>query len=250
MSSLTIPPGSVQVSNVSIDDIDNADDPSDDDQTWPRKDSNSNWLYASVKNSPNRPKPLPPPLNHFHNYCCCCASHYIGKMPVLLSSSTGHPLIVTGSWWPFCVFITFGLIFSIVGLLTIFLVVPYAPAWLTIPYYILVLITVLSLALTSCRNPGLIKKREKIDPEEPDGVNKDKWIFNDRCKSYRPRGALYCDQNDIIVEEFDHFCPWTGTSIGKNNMGTFKVFVVSVNFLCYATVGVAVYLLVAVRHAM
>ncbi|GMI05874.1 hypothetical protein TrVE_jg393 [Triparma verrucosa] len=255
-SSLTVPLGSdvegghVTVANVSVDSIDSNDNDEQDDGTWPRKDSFGHHIYASVSTSPNPPRPLSPPLSHFHRYLCCLSSHYIGKMPVLLSSSSGHPIIVVGSWWPFCFFVTFGLILLITTLLTVFLIIPYAPVWLIVPYYSLVVVVVGSLVGTSCRNPGLIKKRVTINTNEPDNVNKEKWIFNDRCKSYRPRGALYCPQNDIIVEEYDHFCPWTGTSIGKNNMTAFKVFVVSVNFLCYATVGVAVYLVVAVRHSM
>jgi len=40
----------------------------------------------------------------------------------------------------------------------------------------------------------------------------------------------------------DHFCPWTGTSIGKGNMFFFKMFVVCVNTLCYVTIFVIVFL--------
>jgi hypothetical protein len=35
----------------------------------------------------------------------------------------------------------------------------------------------------------------------------------------------------VIVEEFDHTCPWTGTAIGRKNMFPFQMFVCLV-FLC------------------
>jgi hypothetical protein len=38
-------------------------------------------------------------------------------------------------------------------------------------------------------------------------------------------------------------CPWTGTGIGRNNMMAFKVFVVSVNVLCYLSIGIVVWAL-------
>lgn len=39
-------------------------------------------------------------------------------------------------------------------------------------------------------------------------------------------------------------CPWTGTGIGRNNMLAFRVFVVSVNVLCYFTIGIVIAALV------
>ena len=31
----------------------------------------------------------------------------------------------------------------------------------------------------------------------------------------------------VLVEEIDHFCPWTGTTIAKKNLKSFYVFVVA-----------------------
>ena len=38
-------------------------------------------------------------------------------------------------------------------------------------------------------------------------------------------------------------CPWTGTGIGKKNMWAFKTFVVSVNVLCYMSIGILIWAL-------
>jgi hypothetical protein len=48
--------------------------------------------------------------------------------------------------------------------------------------------------------------------------------------------ALFCE---LIISR----CPWTGTGIGRNNMMAFKVFVVSVNVLCYLSIGIVVWAL-------
>jgi hypothetical protein len=48
--------------------------------------------------------------------------------------------------------------------------------------------------------------------------------------------VLFCE---LII----YRCPWTGTGIGRNNMMAFKVFVVSVNVLCYLSIGIVVWAL-------
>ena len=44
----------------------------------------------------------------------------------------------------------------------------------------------------------------------------------------------------VVIEEFDHVCPWTGTAIGKRNMGAFKTFngCLVVNIVVLAAVAV------------
>jgi len=41
--------------------------------------------------------------------------------------------------------------------------------------------------------------------------------------------------------DFDHVCPWTGTAIGRNNMLPFRIFVFSINVLCYLSVGLVIW---------
>lgn len=41
----------------------------------------------------------------------------------------------------------------------------------------------------------------------------------------------YDPDTAVIVEGFDHTCPWTGTAIGKKNMLAFQCFVTLV-FVC------------------
>ena len=70
---------------------------------------------------------------------------------------------------------------------------------------------------------------------------KHKLIFFLNC--FNNKGALYCRECGVLVQDYDHLCPWTGTGIGKKNMWAFKGFVISVNILCYASVGIVIWAL-------
>ncbi|GMH52974.1 hypothetical protein TrRE_jg6319 [Triparma retinervis] len=246
------PPPSTPLFTISDDVESGSTDAPSDSSPWPRRDSSGRIIYATVGKYESRlSKGLKSPRPYPRLQACCCVStglakYYVGNMPVLLSNPDGSPRLIMGSWWPFCVGITVPLIAGAVTIVAALVLVPMAPLYITLLYFALVAVTLGALFSVSCRNPGLVSKREKVvGPNvSTDSVDRSKWIWNDRVKSFRPRGALYCDTNDVVVEEYDHFCPWTGTSIGGGNMQAFKVFVVAVNVLCYTTVGVVILVVV------
>jgi hypothetical protein len=45
-----------------------------------------------------------------------------------------------------------------------------------------------------------------------------------------------CYLQQVLIQDYDHLCPWTGTGIGRKNMLAFKVFLVGINVLCYFSV--------------
>ncbi len=45
------------------------------------------------------------------------------------------------------------------------------------------------------------------------------------CKIVRPLRAKHCSVTGRCVELFDHFCPWVGNCIGKNNRRWFLAFI-------------------------
>mmetsp|Transcript_62994 Transcript_62994/g.172802 ORF Transcript_62994/g.172802 Transcript_62994/m.172802 type:complete len:259 (+) Transcript_62994:125-901(+) len=76
-----------------------------------------------------------------------------------------------------------------------------------------------ALALTGCRNPGIVRRW----PEKP--PNCDHWYWSDQVGTFRPPKSQYDGDCGLIIEEFDHTCPWTGTGIGRRNMPAFTTFV-------------------------
>ena len=93
----------------------------------------------------------------------------------------------------------------------------------------------LALFCVSCRDPGLMER--VVDEEAGEGG----WFWNEQVGSFRPPGALYCRECGVLIQDYDHLCPWTGTGIGRGNMWAFKTFVVSINVLCYCSIGLVVW---------
>lgn len=168
-----------------------------------------------------------------NTFCCCCARR-IGNMFVLCSYADGTPILIAGPCWPFCVFVTLPLIMGVAGLVSFFLIFDDRfglPSWLIAIYGLPVGAVLFSLFCVSCRDPGLMDR--VVDEEAGQGG----WFWNEQVGSFRPPGALYCRECAVLIQDYDHLCPWTGTGIGRRNMWAFKSFVVTVNILCYASIG-------------
>jgi len=147
---------------------------------------------------------------------------------------------VAGPCWPFCTFVTIPLICGLSGLVAYFLIFKdgaVLPFWFAFIYLPVVAITLISLFGVSCRDPGLLPR---VTDEEAGQVG---WVWNEQVGSFRPQDALYCRECKAVIQDFDHLCPWTGTGVGKGNMGCFKSFVFSVNILCYLSLGLVAYML-------
>lgn len=173
----------------------------------------------------------------FNRYFCCCA-HRVGSMFFLLERKDGSPILVAGPCWPFCTFVTVPLIVVLSGLVGYFIVSnpnSRLPWWFALIYYPIVLFVLIVLCCVSCRDPGLM---ERVTDEE---AAENGWFWNEQVGSYRPAGAMYCRECKALVYDYDHVCPWTGTAIGKGNMVQFKLFVFSVNVLCYLSVGLVIW---------
>jgi palmitoyltransferase ZDHHC9/14/18 len=76
--------------------------------------------------------------------------------------------------------------------------------------------------------------------ENPVATGRKRWIWNDQADSYKPPGAVYASDAKVIIKEYDHTCPWTGTAIGSGNMNTFNVFVPMVFILLLASFGATI----------
>jgi hypothetical protein len=50
------------------------------------------------------------------------------------------------------------------------------------------------------------------------------FSYDDRTKSWRPISARYAEDCGVLIEGYDHTCPWTGTAIGAGNLKYFYMF--------------------------
>ncbi|OEU18747.1 hypothetical protein FRACYDRAFT_274878 [Fragilariopsis cylindrus CCMP1102] len=133
---------------------------------------------------------------------------------------------VVGPYWPMLCMVTYPLILGVSGM-TLVMAIPKVNPLIGFVWAICTIGLISALAMTAFRDPG-IQRRCSDPPPDQEG---NQWRWNDRALSYRPRGAWYDPDTGVIVEGFDHTCPWTGTAIGKKNMLAFQCFVTLV-FVC------------------
>lgn len=78
-------------------------------------------------------------------------------------------------------------------------------------------LTLLFLSLTAFSDPGIFPKHTR-----PKGPN---WSYSGQAQSFRPPRVIYCSECKLLIQEYDHFCPWSGTVIGGKNLKFFHCFV-------------------------
>jgi len=135
---------------------------------------------------------------------------------------------IVGPYWPMLCFVTFPLILFVSGLTACKAVFVHgsnpllAFAWSCLTFGLCY-----SLYSVATSDPGILPKHTT----PPDGANNRTWFWNDRSQSFIPRGAYFDPDCAVVVVDFDHTCPWTGTAIGKGNMPYFQAFIVFL-FIC------------------
>lgn len=135
---------------------------------------------------------------------------------------------VVGPYWPMLCFVTFPLILVVSGLTAYTnIYVPGASPLLIILWSTLTFALCYSLYSVATTDPGILPKYST----PPLGADNRTWIWNDRSHSYIPRGSYFDPDCSVVVLDFDHTCPWTGTAIGKGNMPYFQLFIVLL-FIC------------------
>lgn len=123
---------------------------------------------------------------------------------------------VMGPFWPFAFCVTYPLIF-IVSITVAVTKLPGHHIVTKVIWALSVVALLVALSCTACRDPGVLR-RHAVQPDA-------NWRWNDQARSFRPPQAVYDDDLGVIVKNFDHTCPWTGTGIGENNLTAFHAFV-------------------------
>mmetsp|Transcript_2454 Transcript_2454/g.4897 ORF Transcript_2454/g.4897 Transcript_2454/m.4897 type:complete len:311 (+) Transcript_2454:114-1046(+) len=162
---------------------------------------------------------------HWLSACFCgmvLRAKRVGHMPVLwtqkLKDGRTDIVCIVGPFWPCLMFVTYPLIIG-VSLGTAVYMLPGVHWLIQIVWAICTTTLLVALALTGCRNPGIVRRW----PEKP--PNCDHWYWSDQVGTFRPPKSQYDGDCGLIIEEFDHTCPWTGTGIGRRNMPAFTTFV-------------------------
>eukprot|EP00942_MAST-04A_sp_MAST-4A-sp1_P000411 g411.t1 len=167
----------------------------------------------------------------------CCVKNSEGKL--VTNNNRGNMTLrpkdlkwTVGPCWPMLL-CTYSLIIGISS--TVYIsYLPTLPWIFSVGGLLLLGIVVIALTKTACGNPGILPRVTTV----PEG--EERWRWNDSAQSYVPPGATYCQESQVIVYDYDHFCPWTGTTIAGGNMSAFSCFVSSLGILCVFVMFLAV----------
>lgn len=162
--------------------------------------------------------------------CAMCKCATLGKMIVLCECSveeedkhlmpegyanTRKIRWMVGPYWSMLI-VTYLIVFTITALVYA-TVVPVREIPEIVVGLILTAMTILFLSLTAFSDPGVFPKHDR-----PKGPN---WNYSGQAQSFRPPNVIFCRESMLLIEDYDHFCPWSGTVIGGKNVKFFHCFV-------------------------
>lgn len=143
----------------------------------------------------------------FGNAYLCCQT----------KSKRPRVICMCGAGWG-TMLITYTLLFGTSGAVFIFAFYAGIKLYISIPCFAVWLLTFIVLGRTSFGDPGIYPHYAK--PKSSD------WRYCTQTGSFRPpqQNIKYCSDSGMLIENIDHFCPWTGTTIAGGNLCFFQAF--------------------------
>jgi len=155
---------------------------------------------------------------------------FVGHTIFVFMDKEDNPLLIIGPEWP--LFVCF---FSLVNILYFIVTIKF---WNKFSYRSKLINQIsywaftLSYSFTALINPGYPKNNHG----RKTGYPRDEYYFCPECHFYvrRKTNASHCYDCGICIEQQDHHCPWTSHCVGKNNIISFYIFIISTLFsICY-----------------
>ena len=112
---------------------------------------------------------------------------------------------VVGPYWPMLLCITYPLIFAVSTWTFVSAILPGRHPLVTLVWATLTLGLIYALFGVAFRDPGILPRHRT----PPVGSGRGEWRWNDQAQTYRPRGSIYDPDCAVVIEDFDHTCPWT-----------------------------------------
>eukprot|EP01063_Lacrimia_lanifica_P006470 TRINITY_DN1395_c0_g1_i1.p1 TRINITY_DN1395_c0_g1~~TRINITY_DN1395_c0_g1_i1.p1 ORF type:complete len:222 (+),score=71.43 TRINITY_DN1395_c0_g1_i1:54-719(+) len=98
-----------------------------------------------------------------------------------------------------------------------------APPVLMVLAYLMCWLVLVAFIRTAYSNPG-VAQRYTQNPTRLEGDGP-RWKYHEASQSYHPAGTKWCEECEVFIHGYDHFCPWTGTVIGGGNKPQFNAFI-------------------------
>lgn len=137
--------------------------------------------------------------------------------------------------------ITFVLAMTLgVSIMQLFIFPFEGPDKLRFPIYGLFALCVVTFMISSCKDPGHVKKSNKISFLK---LNKyfDPSFLCASCEILKPEDSRHCYICKKCVSRFDHHCQWINNCVGVNNHGTFILFLILQWFFLLSVVAMCTY---------
>ena len=162
-----------------------------------------------------------------HTCSLCCCFQRVGNLIVICETPRRRGvkrnlLCVVGPYWQMMVCVTTPLIAGPCIGVIFFMYNQEVPVGLIIAFAVAALLTLLFLWKTATTDPGLVVRYSKEPPESTEQAHR--WAWDDRTQSWRVLSARYAEDCRVLVDGYDHTCPWTGTAIGAGNIRWFYLF--------------------------